>query len=334
MTTTLLLLLSGVLIGSGVGLIWRDVHKKRRDAFVLQRDIRAETAPTPELEITISRPADHAGGAPAHDRAAMPSRASPADAYTPVTAEQWEAVRPALETALRQVNAVLAGAGVAVGALGQPLRSINGGYASSCSVSIAGERVASLRLELTPHEQVHAGVRALGKDAAAINASSSAPVRGLSAARASDLLSEALKPAAAFAMRVPGGDDHELRASELAWSAVDAVITAALEAANGALAQAGARFVPLGAPSWNAQLRRHRLAIAVEVFQNDVARMHIERIAGEMEVAVGLPDARLIDLGRRRRVPLHGMTTHVLAELIASCAWPAITHFREARRLA
>ena len=38
MTTMLLLLLSGVLIGTGVSLVWRDVHNKRRDAFVLSRD--------------------------------------------------------------------------------------------------------------------------------------------------------------------------------------------------------------------------------------------------------------------------------------------------------
>ena len=41
MTTAILLILSGVLIGTGIGLIWRDVHKKRRDAFVLPRDSQA-----------------------------------------------------------------------------------------------------------------------------------------------------------------------------------------------------------------------------------------------------------------------------------------------------
>jgi predicted methyltransferase MtxX (methanogen marker protein 4) len=67
------------------------------------------------------------------------------------------------------------------------------------------------------------------------------------------------------------------------------------------------------------------------VFNNDVARMHIERIGQEMEVAVGVADARLADLGRRERVPVQGMTTHMLAELIASCAWPTIARFRSAR---
>ena len=57
MTTMLLLLLSGVLIGTGVSLIWRDVHSKRRDAFVLSRDPKADPELEPDVEITVSRPA-------------------------------------------------------------------------------------------------------------------------------------------------------------------------------------------------------------------------------------------------------------------------------------
>jgi hypothetical protein len=44
-----------------------------------------------------------------------------------------------------------------------------------------------------------------------------------------------------------------------------------------------------------------------------------------------VPDARLADLARRQRIPVKVLTTHALAELIASCAWPAIAHFREAQ---
>ena len=57
MTTMLLLLLSGVLIGTGVSLIWRDLHNKRRDAFVLSRDPKADPEAEPDVEITVSRPA-------------------------------------------------------------------------------------------------------------------------------------------------------------------------------------------------------------------------------------------------------------------------------------
>ena len=82
-------------------------------------------------------------------------------------------------------------------------------------------------------------------------------------------------------------------------------------------------------PRGRADLRRHRMTLSVEVNGDDVARMHIERLPHEMEVAVGVREPQLIELGRRRRIPVDGMTIHALAELIASCAWPAIARFRE-----
>ena len=93
---------------------------------------------------------------------------------------------------------------------------------------------------------------------------------------------------------------------------------------------ARARFVPIGAPVWVPETRRHCMTVGVEVFNNEVARMLIERAGEEIEVAVGLPDALLAGLGRRQRSAVQGLTTHALAELIVGCAWPAITHFREA----
>ena len=53
MTTALILIASGILIGAGIGVIWRDVQRTRRRAFVLQRD--AHGATEPEVEIVISR---------------------------------------------------------------------------------------------------------------------------------------------------------------------------------------------------------------------------------------------------------------------------------------
>jgi len=115
---------------------------------------------------------------------------------------------------------------------------------------------------------------------------------------------------------------------------IDGLVGAALKATNGALAQAGARLVALAPAAWEGELRRHRMALSVEVHGDDVARMHIERLPHEMEVAVGVREPQLAALARRRRIPVDGMTIHALAELIASCAWPAIARFRETRRQA
>jgi len=59
--------------------------------------------------------------------------------------------------------------------------------------------------------------------------------------------------------------------------------------------------------------------------------MQIERMPHEMEVAVGVRDTNMIDLGRRRRIPIQGMTIHSLAELITGCTWPVIARIRDVR---
>jgi hypothetical protein len=194
--------------------------------------------------------------------------------------------------------------------------------------------VAWLRIELDANGQLQAGVKAHKDDLAAINASSSAAGGAVDVAHASDLLSECLKPAVSLAMRTINSGNTEQWASESAWRTVDPLVSAALRAASGALAQAGARFLPLGGPTWAEGARRHRLAVAVEVLGTDAARLLIECIGDELEVAVGLPDPHLAHLGRRQRVPLRGLSTHALAELIATSAWPAIAYVRETQSLA
>ena len=159
-----------------------------------------------------------------------------------------------------------------------------------------------------------------------------AAAKGLNAASASDLLAKCLRQAASHAAHRQPGRDNDEAASEQAWKTIDGVVSAALKATNGALAQTGARLIPLAPAAWEAELRRYRMTLSVEVHGDDVARMHIERHLHEMEVAVGVREPQLIDLGRRRRVPVEGITIHALAELIASCAWPAIERFRETRR--
>jgi hypothetical protein len=324
LTTALLLSVSATLIVAGFGLIWRDVHRNARQAFLVRGD---PAAARPDAEVMVAR--SSADPAPDHGI----GRALPEPGLTQEAAGQWAALQPVIAAAVEQVNAVLAGAGVAVGAAGEPSRSMSRGYGVYRRILIGGESVAWLRLELDSGGQLQAGVKAHKEDFAAINASSAAPARGLDVARASDLLSECLKPAASFAVRAANGVNTQQWASESDWKAIDPIVAAALQAANGALAQAGARFLALGAPAWVADVQRHRLAVSVEVFDTEVARMHLERIGDEIEVAVGLPDVRLAALGRRQRTPLKGLTTHTLAELIASSTWPAIAHFREAQHL-
>ena len=52
MNTALILVLSGILIGAGLAVVWRDVRRSRRRAFVSGRDA-APPEFVPEAEITI-----------------------------------------------------------------------------------------------------------------------------------------------------------------------------------------------------------------------------------------------------------------------------------------
>jgi hypothetical protein len=239
---------------------------------------------------------------------------------------------------------VLAEAGLTIGTAGEPSWSMmKKGYGVHRRLLLNGESMAWLRLELAPDGRVQASVKAHRDDLAAINASASASVDALRVTRATELLSECLKLAAAYAVRASGtrasggsvgagahaGMSAEQWASGVDWKAIDTLVASALRAANGALSDAGARFLPLGAPTWAPEAQRHRLAVKVEVLGVDAARLHIERIAEEIEVSIGVSDPRLANLGRRGRLPLVGLTTHALAEVIASSAWPVIAYVRE-----
>jgi hypothetical protein len=323
-TTALLLLLSAALIAAGVALIWRDVHRGRREAFLERGNRPAAASADPELEVTV---AHRAPELPPHRAAAS---ATPLPGSAPDASPQWAALQPVIAAAVERVNAVLAAARVEIGAAGEPSWSMNRAYGVYRRILIGGESVAWLRIELSTAGELHAAVKAHKDDLAAVNATAKVFAGGLHVASASDLLSECLKPAASFAMRAASGGSTEQWASETAWRVVDPVVVAALKAANGALAQASARFIPVGTPAWVPELRRHRLTVTVEVLQAEAARLLIERVGEEMEVAVGVPDARHAHLGRRQRLPVAGLTTHALAELIAACTWPAIAHVREA----
>ena len=409
MTTAIYLIISGALIGVGISIIWRDMHKKRRGTFVSEQDVRLAAdrrAADTDVEITISlRPdreparralpppdaepvplravsephapspsfraasawaegrgegrlqmseqasAPHPYPLPTEEwgegigatqdspapapparvpRAAVANFESPRQGARLVLEQQWSGLQPPISAGVERANALLAPVRLFIGPVGEPSWSYkHKGYGAYRRLLLAGESVAWLRLELMADGQLRAGIKAHREDRASINASADAPALGLDGDRAGALFSQCLQPAAAYAARQLRDSDEE--ASEQAWESVDGLVSAALKATNGALAQAGARLVALAPAAWESDLRRHRMALSVEVNGDDVARMHIERLPHEMEVAVGVREPQLAALARRRRIPVDGMTIHALAELVASCAWPAIARFRETR---
>jgi hypothetical protein len=345
MTTTLILIGSGILIGAGISVIWRDVMRNRRKpAFVLQRDLPAADSPREEVEITISpgkaRKPGYAdlmslvSGEPSQpdkSAAATADPPSPEREAMGAVEQQWSNLEPVISAGVAQVNTILSAAILTLGAQGKASWSYkNRGYGAYRRLLMGEESLGWVRIELAQDGTLLVDIKA-HKDAwASINGKASAPAEGITRTAVSDLLSGCLKPAAARAVQSAGnGEAHVATAGDAPWQDVDALVAAALRAANGALSQTGAKLRALAPAEWDPLLRRHRMTLAVEVDAAEVARMQIERLPHEMEVAVGVRDTQMLGLGRRRRIPIEGMTIHSLAELIAGCAWPAIARFRD-----
>jgi hypothetical protein len=345
MTSGIILVLSGILIGAGFALVWRDIRRSRRQAFLSEHDTtRVAEA---DVEITIARPAKASQAAKSIASAIGASllfgRKGGASEAAPVLDEkaqaavvvEWSALQQPLEAGVDKINALLQQAQISIAAPGESAWSYkNHGYGVYHRILIGEESVAWLRLELAPDGVLHARVKAHKDDRSEINAASQAQANGMDATRAGDLLAECLKPLAAHMAKTQGPTNPPNLASAKAWEEIDAVVAAALTATNGALSQAGARLVPLDTPAWHTEVNGHRLPLAVEVYGKDVARMHIDHRGSEIEVSVGVPDALFINLGRRRRIPVAGLATHPLAEVIADCAWPVISRSRDSRRSA
>jgi hypothetical protein len=237
-----------------------------------------------------------------------------------------------VETAAASLNAFLARDGLALGESHAADWSYRQrGYGAYRRLLLAGNSVAWLRLELTAEGRLQASVRAHGAEHAAINASAERTAAGLSPQQLTTLLLECLRPAT----ELGANTEQRLDAAHApAWQPGEdnIMMDSALKATNGALAVAGARIVPQAAET-DAALPTNALpsSLRVEVGGQDVAYMHIAVVADAMEVAVVPREARLSELGRRRRLPLEGVTIHTLAETIAGCAWPAIAHHSDVR---
>ena len=176
-----------------------------------------------------------------------PKQAAPSAHDTDLPLEQrWLVLKPTLAVAIGKVNAVLAPVRLSIGPAGEPTWSYkNAGYGAHRRMLLGEESLGWLRLELTADGRFHAALKAHKDEHAEINASAETVAASLSPVHASDVLSRCLEPAARYAARAGGGIVDERQLSEQAWELVEPLVLAAIKATNGALAQAGARLVPL-----------------------------------------------------------------------------------------
>ena len=87
MKTAIIFFVSGILIGAGIMIIWRDTRSRRRRAFVIKRDAPPQN--DADVEITISY--DSKGR-----RAAQPEKAEQAERFAHGRRRDREALRQIL----------------------------------------------------------------------------------------------------------------------------------------------------------------------------------------------------------------------------------------------
>ena len=234
----------------------------------------------------------------------------------------------------QRTNAVLAAVRLFIGPVGEPSWSYkNKGYGAYRRLLMAGESVAWLRLELLADGQLRASVKAHKDDRATVNAVADVPAAGLDVDRASDLFPSASSRPRSTPHTQMRDSDQE--ASEQAWEGVDGTRCCRAEghqwcagaggsAAHRACARRRGR-ASCAATAWRCRWRS--TATTWRACTSSGCRMR-------WRLPSGCASRSSPTLGRRRRIPVDGMTIHALAELIASCAWPAIARFRETRRQA
>jgi hypothetical protein len=249
MTTAIILVLSGMLIGAGFALVWRDIRRSRRQAFLSEHDT-ARVAEA-DVEITVARPerlsksalsaktiasaigASLLFGRRLGDTApSEPARVLDDKAQAAVMAD-WAALQEPLEAGVETINALLQQAQISIGQPGESAWSYkNHGYGVYRRILIGEESVAWLRLELAADSLLNARIKAHKDDRAEINATAQTEAIALTAKRAGDLLADCLKPLAAYMAKTQGPAGPADQASARAWEAIDGVVSAALSATN------------------------------------------------------------------------------------------------------
>jgi hypothetical protein len=357
--TALVFVFSGILIGAGIHMLWREFRNYRRNSFTAGSDVLSARARETDVEVMISRRDGNQLSAPdplsqekdppgsaLHEleRALAEIMADKIETddieptvgiRLPEIERNWSALQACIDEGIGKISRVLAPIGLVIAAPGDPVwRLGNKGFGVYRRLLVAGESIGWLRIELAADNQLHFAVRAHREHQALLNSSAKATALGMTSSRASDLLAECLKPAAMYAAWMGPKQAAERRSSEDVWGATEPTIQAAIQMASAAVKEAGARLLPLGTAAWDPELRVHRLAVSVEADGAAAARIVLTRSASELEIAVDVPDTSLTDLGRRCRIEVAGITAAALAELIATSVSPAIAHARRTQILA
>lgn len=355
---------SAGLIALGTGLLVRDLFPSRSragrqrpdranaDAARTQSSASAATA-TSHGDATIAEQPDR--------RKPVASRTGRLPARSTSLEQQWSNLHDEIDTAAGNANRSLGQLGLTIGLPGQPTWNLDSdGYGDYRRVRIDGESIAWLRLELTRDLCIRSRLRTheaqfseLNRDAVTSSersgdelgkaiADSLAAIFDFAVKRRSDLIrheaaGSAGPPAplprdvtanartapvnqptpAAFAPLAPARPLPEAMPSPSA-----ALVDAAVALVNRAFVEADARLVPTEAKPGAMTISDRTLTILAS--NRPVGYMLIESRSDRIDISVGLSDQTHTQSMRKKSQPMSGLNLHVLAEAIATQAWPAI----------
>ena len=359
MQMTLLPTLGLVLIVLGAFVLWRDIRKSRRIKDIGHGPGHDNSNNQIGMaEVTISRrktftrktsPADNSS-LPLHPdgrkkkytaddsplsqlrrtieqvRTELNNKIRPSKERSETVEHTWRTLQERTASSVQDINEVLANVQLTIEAAGQPGWSLsNAGYGSFRRITLAGESVGWLRLELTNEEQLFCSFKAHGDDRSALNHAARIPARHLTTATISSLVTKVLQPLTKYATQNSSEVVISRDVAKNIWRENEELVRQAIAIANNALEESGARIVDAQKATWIAKAGRYRLDAELLLQEKAIDRLHIEH-----------PDARYIEcfLSNQTTVATTGQNPHSarldrlsaeeLAEMFIDCAWPAI----------
>lgn len=243
-------------------------------------------------------------------------------ARDPSMEASWQALHGRLERVFADVQPVLAPVRVILSLPGEPRWGLaNRSFGTYRRVNLDGTSIGWLRSELTTEGTLRFRLRTHKPSMALLNAEGAVDLGRLGGPDLARALTAALMPVTRYAA---WNDAKSATASEPDQS-VPHLIEEAVGIANGALIEARATLKRQAKPVAASGAPREVL-LDVFVDGRQVALMRLNETEGGLDVSVGVPDPKRLDLTRRQTLAGDRLAAYDLAETMATCAWPALAH--------
>ncbi len=254
--------------------------------------------------------------------------------------QHWPRLRTEIEAAVGSVNQSMAPLSLAIGAPGQATWSLhNTGFGDYRRVTIDGESVGWLRLEIGKDLAIAMRLRSHEAEHSSVNRDCTVPARR-NAGQLEQALTENLAGVFEYAVerhsnkiRTPAAvlpvtpsappTPPPITSLRSQPSAAAVLVDDAVALVNRAFAEAQAQLVAADGRHGPATGPDDR-ALSITARGVSVGLMLVEPRDDHIDISVGVADLANFEAARRQSQAMAGLTVQVLAEAIATTAWPAI----------